>query len=147
MANRGDVISVDKLWDIFDREREKAWDGVDAPIGSPEWEAAAGKIDTINNICKAVHGMNTCSRADGEKAKKPVWKVKQSVVHTDYADGSADTRTIKRASWCCPVCDWFVGEQVEVFGRKHNQQKKNYCDRCGQMIDWEGVEHDAGRSD
>jgi len=28
MANRGDVISVDKLWDIFDLEREKrgrAW--------------------------------------------------------------------------------------------------------------------------
>lgn len=34
-----------------------------------------------------------------------------------------------------------------VFGRKHNQMKKNFCDRCGQMIDWEGVEHDAGRSD
>ena len=47
----------------------------------------------------------------------------------------------------CPVCDWFVGEQVDIFGRKHNQQKKNFCDRCGQMIDWEGVEHDAGRSD
>lgn len=27
MANRGDTISVDKLWDIFDKEREKAWDG------------------------------------------------------------------------------------------------------------------------
>ena len=44
MANRGDVISVDKLWDIFDREREKTWDGVDSSIGSPEWEDAAGKI-------------------------------------------------------------------------------------------------------
>lgn len=130
-----------------DVEREKAWDGVDAPIGSPEWEAAAGKIDTINNICEAVHGMNTESRSSADKAEKPVWKVKQSVVHTDYVDGSADTRTIKRASWCCPVCDWFVGEQVEVYGRKHNQQKKNFCDRCGQMIDWEGVEHDEGRSD
>ena len=31
MANRGDVISVDKLWDIFDLEREKAWEGVEAP--------------------------------------------------------------------------------------------------------------------
>ena len=27
MANRGDVISVDKLWDIFDLERENAWEG------------------------------------------------------------------------------------------------------------------------
>ena len=67
MANRGDVISVDKLWDIFDRECEKAWEGVDAPVGSSEWNIAAGKIDTINNICEAVHGMNTCSRSDWEK--------------------------------------------------------------------------------
>lgn len=131
MANRGDVISVDKLWDIFDRERARAWDGVDAQVGSPEWNVAAGKIDVINNICDAVHGMNTCSRSGGEKA--------ENIVHTDYADGSADTKTVQRASWCCPVCDWFVGEQVEVFGRKHNQQKKNFCDRCGQKIDWEGV--------
>ena len=29
MANRGDVISVDKLWKIFDLEREKAWEGVE----------------------------------------------------------------------------------------------------------------------
>lgn len=40
---------------------------------------------------------------------------------------------------CCPVCGWFVGEQVDVFGRKHNQMKKNFCSRCGQRIDWEGV--------
>lgn len=143
MANRGDVVSVDKLWDIFDREREKAWEGVDAPIGSQEWKVASGKIDTINNICESVHGMNTCSRSDGQKAKKPVWKIKRCVVHTDYANGSADTKTIQRASWCCPVCDWFVGEQVEVFGLKHNQQIKNFCDRCGQMIDWENVEKEA----
>ena len=48
MANRGDAISVDKLWKIFDLEREKAWEGVDSPIGSQEWKAAAGKIETIN---------------------------------------------------------------------------------------------------
>lgn len=141
MANRGDVVSVDMLWDIFDRERDRAWDGIDAPVGAPEWNIAAGKIDVINHICEAVHAMNTCSRADGEKAEKPVRKVKNSIVHTDYADGSAETKAIQRVSWCCPVCDWFVGEQVDVFGRKHNQQKKNFCDWCGQKIDWEGVEN------
>ena len=47
MANRGDVVSVDMLWDIFDRERARAWDGVDAQVGSPEWDVAAGKIDVI----------------------------------------------------------------------------------------------------
>ena len=99
----------------------------------------SGGYKYYNIRCGSCIG-KTLSRADGENAKKPVWRVKQSVVHTDYADGSADTRTIKRASWCCPVCDWFVGEQVEVFGRKHNQQKSNFCPRCGQMIDWESVE-------
>ncbi len=146
MANRGDVISVDKLWDVFDMEREKAWDGVDAPVGSPEWNIAAGKIDVINNICYAVHNMNAEPRSSADQAEKPVWEETTSVVHTDYADGSAETKTVKHASWCCPVCGWFVGEQVDVFGRKHNQMKKNFCDRCGQRIDWEGVEHDAGRS-
>ena len=147
MANRGDVISVDKLWDIFDLEREKAWDGVDAPVGSPEWNIAAGKIDVINNICYAVQDMNAEPRSSADQAEKPVWEETTSVVHTDYADGSAETKTVKHASWCCPVCGWFVGEQVDVFGRKHNQMKKNFCPRCGQRIDWEGVEHDAGRSD
>ena len=93
MANRGDVISVDKLWDIFDLEREKAWEGVEAPVATPEWNIAAGKIDVINNICESVYNMNTCSRSDGEKAEKPVWKEGKSVVHSDYADGTARTET------------------------------------------------------
>lgn len=38
---------------------------------------------------------------------------------------------------------WFVGEQVDVFGRKHNQMKKNFCDRCGQKIDWEGINRES----
>ena len=39
MANRGDVISVDKLWDIFDREREKAWEGVEHDAGRSDYTA------------------------------------------------------------------------------------------------------------
>ena len=140
MANRGDVISVDRLWDVFDVEREKAWDGVDAPVGSPEWNIAAGKIYVINNICNAVHNMNAEPRSSADQAEKPVWKETPSVVHTDYADGSAETKTVKHAAWRCPVCGWFLGEQGDVFGRKHNQMKKNFCDRCGQRIDWESVE-------
>lgn len=99
MANRGDVISVDKLWDIFDLEREKAWEGVEAPVGAPEWNVAAGKIDVINNICHAVHNMNTCSRSDGENAQKPVLKDGVSVVHSDYANGTAKTETQRWREW------------------------------------------------
>ena len=144
MANRGDVISVDKLWDIFDLERGKAWEGVDAPIGSQEWEAAAGKIDTINNICEAVHNMNTCSRSDGEKAQKPVLKDGVSVVHSDYANGTAKTETQRWREWVCPVCGWFVGERlVHSHIGTHDQQQSNFCSRCGQKIDWEGIKRES----
>ena len=43
MATRNDVINVDELWDIFDAEREKAWDGVTAQPGEPEWNIAVEK--------------------------------------------------------------------------------------------------------
>ena len=46
---------------------------------------------------------------------------------------------ITGGEYCCPACGWFVGRTVDVFGRKHTQEKKNFCDRCGQRIDWEGV--------
>lgn len=143
MANRSDAINVDKLWDIFDREREKAWEGVDAPVGSTQWDIAAGKIDVINNICSAVHSMNAVSRSSADKAERPIWKENESVVHIDCADGSAETKVSRWASWTCPVCGWSVGRQVNVFGRKHNQEKRNFCPRCGQRIDWESVEKEA----
>lgn len=144
MANRGDVISVDKLWDIFDLEREKAWEGVEAPVGAPEWNVAAGKIDVINNICHAVHNMNTCSRSDGENAQKPVLKDGVSVVHSDYANGTAKTETQRWREWVCPVCGWFVGERlVHSHIGTHDQQKSNFCSRCGQKIDWEGVQDEV----
>lgn len=31
-------------------------------------------------------------------------------------------------------------EHIEQF--RKNQQEKNFCDRCGQRIDWEGVNSD-----
>ena len=69
MAARSDVIEVDKLWDIFDRERDRAWEGHrEAEVGSPEWNIAAGKIDTINNICHAVHRMNAAPRSSADDA-------------------------------------------------------------------------------
>lgn len=71
-----------------------------------------------------------------EKAtpKKPVFQHRESWVHIDYADGHGETKPQKFADWFCPACGWFVGEQYVP--RKHNQQKSNYCARCGQAIDW-----------
>ena len=92
--------------------RPITWEGVEAPVATPEWNVAAGKIDVINNICHAVHNMNTCSRSDGEKAQKPVLKDGVSVVHSDYANGTAKTETQRWREWVCPVCGWFVGERL-----------------------------------
>ena len=147
MAARSDIISVDELWDVFDRERSRAWDGRrEEEIGSPEWNIAAGKIDTINNICHSVRLMNAAPRSNADDALPPIWKDGQSLVHSLYADGHGETSSRRWAAWVCPACEWFVGEQFipAWIGRKaHNQQKCNFCSRCGQRIDWQSVEKEA----
>ena len=66
--------------------------------------------------------------------KKPVFKTGESVYHVSYADGTGGFEINKWADWTCPDCGWFVGEQY--IPRRHNQQKCNYCARCGCAIDW-----------
>lgn len=144
MAKRTDVISVNTLWDIFETERERAWAGVTAKPGTPEWEIAAGKIHTINNICKSVYAMNAAERSSSDNAVPPIWKSGTSVVHTDYANGLVDTKLKNWAAWTCPKCGDFVGEQfIPSFAKQraaHNQHKCNFCSCCGQRIDWAKVE-------
>lgn len=72
------------------------------------------------------------------EAKPPIWKEGKSVIHRDHVDGSASTVVNNWADWVCPVCGWFVGEQYVP--RKHNQQKCDFCSRCGQKIDWKAVD-------
>lgn len=66
--------------------------------------------------------------------KKPVFKTGESVYHVSYADGTGGFKKNKWADWTCPDCGWFVGEQY--IPRRRNQQKCNYCARCGCAIDW-----------
>lgn len=43
----------------------------------------------------------------------------------------------KWEDWCCPVCGWFVGQRYnKPSGQPHDQRKSNYCNECGQHIDW-----------
>jgi hypothetical protein len=137
-------INKHELWDCFNAERRKAWEGhEDAEVGSPEWNECAAKIDVINNICHYAANMNAAPRSDADKAMKPIWKSGESIVHSDYADGHGETKLHQWAAWVCPVCEWFVGEQFIPLwaGRKpHNQNKCNFCARCGQRIDWQSVE-------
>ena len=67
--------------------------------------------------------------------KRPVWKKGSSIICKDYADGHGEVEESKWADWVCPNCGWFVGEQY--IPRRRNQQKSNYCSRCGQAIQWD----------
>ena len=66
--------------------------------------------------------------------KKPVFKTGESIYHVSYADGTGGFEKNKWADWTCPDCGWFVGEQY--IPRRRNQQKCNYCAKCGCAIDW-----------
>lgn len=75
--------------------------------------------------------------------KEPVFKTGESLVHINRGDQPHEWRNDTWAEWCCPTCGWFVGEQYVP--RKHNQQKSNYCSRCGQAINWGAVEPEKFR--
>ena len=99
-----------------------------------EWKEYI-EIGTVEECREAVEKQNP---------KKPVWKKGRSVICKDYADGHGKVEENKWADWVCPNCGWFVGEQY--IPRRHNQQKSNYCSRCGQAIQWdenlEGAENE-----
>lgn len=143
MAHRNDTVLVDELWDIFDKAREEAWKDVNAGVGEPDWEIAAGKIDIISYICHGVRGMNAAPRHTAETAKLPIFQDCESLVHIDCANGKSKNQINRYKSWICPECGWFVGEQYTptwARGTPHNQRKCNFCSRCGQRIDWQSVE-------
>lgn len=71
---------------------------------------------------------------------KPVLKNGKSVAFVDYADGHGECKVTKWQDWVCPVCGWFVGQRYNGFqNRSHDQRKSNYCNECGQRIDWSEV--------
>lgn len=77
--------------------------------------------------------------------KKPVFKTGESVYHVSYADGTGGFKKNKWADWTCPDCGWFVGEQY--IPRRHNQQKCNYCAKCGCAIDWSDADMRGGNQE
>jgi len=70
--------------------------------------------------------------------KEPVLKTGESLVHVNRGDQLHEQRKVTWAEWYCPTCGWFVGEQY--IPRMRNQQKSNYCSKCGQAINWDAVD-------
>lgn len=94
-------------------------------------------MEQVNEACRM--GMEALKK---QLPQKPIFKTGESIFFLDYADGRGEAKTNKWADWVCPSCGWFVGEQY--IPRRHNQQKSAFCAKCGQAIDWLGVERMEG---
>lgn len=69
--------------------------------------------------------------------KKPIlYMNEKSGMFVDYADGHGEYKTQTNNWWRCPTCGEVVGQRVVVYKRIHDQRKKNFCEKCGQAIDW-----------
>lgn len=69
--------------------------------------------------------------------KKPILKNGESGSFVDYEDGHGKYKATKWQDWVCPICGWFVGQRYNrPQNHPHDQRKCNYCNECGQKIDW-----------
>ena len=123
-----DCISREELFERLDRQGSHNADLED------QWMANIG----INQAVKILNDMPSARvTASRDEALPPVYEERISRSIACKVDGSAEFQAHPYADWFCPVCGWFFGEQYVP--RKHNQQKSNYCSRCGQKIDWENA--------
>ena len=69
--------------------------------------------------------------------KKPILKNGESGSFVDYEDGHGEYKVTKWQDWVCPICGWFVGQRYNRSqNHSHDQRKCNYCNDCGQNLDW-----------
>ena len=73
--------------------------------------------------------------------KKPILKNGESGSFVDYEDGHGEYKVTEWQDWVCPICGWFVGQRYNWSqNHSHDQRKCNYCNECGQKIDWSDEE-------
>lgn len=73
--------------------------------------------------------------------KKPFLKDGESIIHVNKGD---EPHEWIKGTWqdlVCPVCGWFVGQRYNAVRSNgevhpHDQRKSNFCNECGQAIDW-----------
>ena len=73
--------------------------------------------------------------------KKPILKNGESRSFVDYEDGHGEYKVTKWQDWVCPICGWFLGQRYNWSQNySHDQRKCNYCNECGQKLDWSDVD-------
>lgn len=89
---------------------------------------------------KKIGTIEECREArERQREKKPILCMnEQSGMFVDYADGHGEYETQMNNWWRCPCCNEVVGQRLIVHKHIHDQRKKNYCEKCGQAILWEG---------
>ena len=104
------------------------------------------QIEDKNNDCKFTeddYKANEMAIQALEKQipKKPILKNGESGSFVDYEDGHGEYKVTKWQDWVCPICGWFVGQRYNRSqNHSHDQRKCNYCNECGQKIDWSDEE-------
>ena len=125
--------AIDALWKALyeyeDKTEKQFQESEDLDVG--DWILHRIFVQNMSDIDRQT--ILNLPSAQPER-KKPVFKTGESVYHVSYADGTGGFKKNKWADWTCPDCGWFVGEQY--IPRRHNQQKCNYCAKCGCAIDW-----------
>ena len=127
--------AIEILGDFGKQAKAKADGAYQTNVGKMACDMAIEAIKEIQQYRK-IGTVEECREAvEKQKPKRPVWKKGSSIICKDYADGHGEVEESKWADWVCPNCGWFVGEQY--IPRRRNQQKSNYCSRCGQAIQWD----------
>ena len=86
------------------------------------------QLGTLEEVREAV---------ERQQPRKAILKNGKGGMFVDYADGHGEYKVTKWQDWCCPVCGWFVGQRYNASqGKSHDQRKSEYCNECGQHIDW-----------
>jgi len=92
-----------------------------------------GTREFVNSIIDKIKPVEMLGRDVGIE---PRLEDKTSVIHSDFADGTAETVVKDYKAWTCPKCGHSVGEVYCGHGRWHIQKEVSYCSGCGQKIDW-----------
>ena len=77
------------------------------------------------------------SALEKQVPEKPILKDGEMLMHVNNGDKPHEWKTSKWQDWVCPECGCFVGQRYNPMQRRpHDQRKCNYCNDCGQAIDW-----------
>lgn len=67
----------------------------------------------------------------------------KTVQAVDRIDGTGELQEKEGNYWCCACCGFIVGERKTFLNHNVDFRKKNFCDNCGQKINWSNEKNDA----